>query len=546
MATQQAGNGGGAQQQQMQGEVQHDKEGEMNVRAANIVAARGVADTVRTSLGPKGMDKMICSPTNEVVITNDGATILENLHLMHPAAKLMAELGKSQDIEAGDGTTTVVVLAGSLLGQVSSLMAKGVHPTIIAESFMHCCAKAQEILKNIAVPLELSDRESLLKNAVTSLNSKLVSQYSSLLAPIAVDAVLNVIEPKTATNVNLKDIKVVCKVGGTIDDCELVNGIVFSQKVVHNAGGPTRVAAAKIGLVQFCLSAPKTYMDNQVTVSDYSQMDTVIQQERAYILTMVRKIQKTGCNVLLVQKSILRDALSELAMHFLAKLKILVVHDIERDDVEFICKTLGCTPIASIEAFTTDKLGKADLVEEVIVSSDTGGKIVKVTGVSNAGRTVSVLVRGANKLIVDEAERSLHDALCVLRGLVRQRFLCPGGGAPEMQISLGMREWSKTLTGVESYCARAYGEAFEVIPYTLAENAGLNPIQVVTELRNAHISGNKSAGINMRKATHAQGKISNMLEKNVVGPLLVFSTACQLATETVVMLLKIDNLVACR
>ncbi|KAH3746001.1 T-complex protein 1 subunit delta [Pelomyxa schiedti] len=520
-----------------------ERDTERNVREANIVAAKGVADTIRTSLGPKGMDKMISAPNGDTVITNDGATILQQLHLLHPTARMMAELGKAQDIEAGDGTTSVVVLAGSMLGHVSTLMGKNIHPSVIARGFLKGCAKAQEVLRGMAIPIELADRDTLLKSAVTSLNSKLVSQYSSLLAPIAVNAILKVVD-KTATNVNMHDIRITKKVGGTIDDTELVDGLVFSQKIAHNAGGPTRVANAKIGLMQFCLSAPKTNMDNKVSVADYTQMDAIIAQERVYILNLCKRIAKTGCNVLLVQKSILRDALSDLALHYLAKYHILVVHDIERDDIEFICKTVGCQPIASIEGFSPEKLGRAELVEEVAISEDS--KIVKVTGVAPTVKTVSILVRGANRLIVDEAERSLHDALCVVRSLVRVKFLCPGGGAPEMEVSLQLREYAKTLTGVESYCVRAFGEAFEVIPYTLAENAGLNPVQVVTELRNAHISGNKNAGINMRKATHTQGKISDMLEKKVVGPLLVFSSATQLATETVVMILKIDGILNSR
>eukprot|EP01107_Rhizomastix_libera_P018122 TRINITY_DN907_c0_g1_i1.p1 TRINITY_DN907_c0_g1~~TRINITY_DN907_c0_g1_i1.p1 ORF type:complete len:546 (+),score=149.41 TRINITY_DN907_c0_g1_i1:27-1664(+) len=526
------------------GEMKEDKEQEKNTRDSNILAAKAVSDTCRTSLGPKGMDKMIVEGNGEVVITNDGATILEQLHLVHPAARMMADLGKAQDIEAGDGTTSVVVLAGSLLAQCAKLLARGVHPSLISESFQSAAYKAQEILKSISMPVDLADRESLLRAANTSLNSKLVSQYSPLLSPIAVDAVLRVIDPKTATNVNLKDIRVVRKVGGTIDDTELVDGLVFTQHASHAAGGPTRVKDAKVGLIQFCLSAPKTNMDNQVVISDYTQMDRVLREEREYILKMCKQIQKSGCNVLLIQKSILRDAVSDLSLHFLAKLKIMVVRDIERDEVEFICRTIGCKPIASIESFTADRLGTAGLVEELPTSEE--GKVIKVTGVPNPGKTVSILVRGANHLIVDEAERSLHDALCVIRSLVKTRFMCPGGGAPETEICLKLREWSKTLEGVSSHCVRAFGEAFEVIPYTLAENAGLNPIEVVTELRTAHQLGQKHAGINVRKATHALGKISNMVDKKVISPLLVHSSMIQLATETVIMLLKIDGIVQSR
>ena len=372
----------------------------------------------------------------------------------------------------------------------------------------------------------------------------MVSQNSALLAPIAVDAVGRVIDAKTATNVDLNDIKVVKKVGGTIDDTELVDGIVFDQGASHSAGGPTRVANAKIGLIQFCLSAPKTNMDNQVVISDYTQMDRVLREERQYIVNMCKKIQKSGCNVLLIQKSILRDAVNDLSLHFLAKLKIMVVRDIERNDVEFICRTLGCQPIASIESFTPERLGSAELVEEI--STSEAGKIIKVTGVPNPGKTVSVLVRGANALLVDEAERSLHDALCVVRSLVKKRFLMAGGGAAETELSLHLREWAQTLSGTESLCVKAFAEAFEIIPYTLAENAGLDPISVVTELRAAHMEGKKTYGIDVRKGTHAQGKIADMVAINIISPLLVHTSMIQLATETVAMIMKIDGIVQTR
>jgi len=514
-----------------------EKEKEKDVRTSNIVAARAVADAIRTSLGPKGMDKMIVSPNGEVLISNDGATILQSLELKHPAAKMLAELAKAQDIEAGDGTTSVCVIAGALLSAVAQLMSKGIHASIISESFNLALNKSLEVLTNMSIPVSLSDRASLVKSATTSLNSKVVSQYTNL-ASIAVDAVLSVINPQTAINVNLKDIKVIKKLGGTIDDTELVHGLVFDQNVSHTAGGPTRIQNAKIGLIQFCLSAPKTYMDNNIVVSDYTKMDKVIKEEPKLILEMCRKIQKSGCNVLLVQKSILRDAVNELSLHYLAKLKILVVRDIERDDIEFICNTVGCQPVANIDSFTADKLGKADLVEEVSTSD---GKIVKITGIPNPGKTVTVLCRGSNKLVLDEAQRSLHDALCVIRSLVKKKFLIAGGGAPEIEVSQQVTNFSKTLSGVQSYCVRAFAEALEIIPYTLAENSGLSPINIVTELRNRHAQGETNAGINVRK-----GAITNILQENVVQPLLVSVSALTLATETVMTLLKIDDICTSR
>uniref|UniRef100_A0A452V597 T-complex protein 1 subunit delta n=1 Tax=Ursus maritimus TaxID=29073 RepID=A0A452V597_URSMA len=457
------------------------------------------------------MDKMIQDGKGDVTITNDGATILKQMQVLHPAARMLVELSKAQDIEAGDGTTSVVIIAGSLLDSCTKLLQKGIHPTIISESFQKALEKGIEILTDMSRPVELSDRETLLNSATTSLNSKVVSQYSSLLSPMSVNAVMKVIDPATATSVDLRDIKIVKKLGGTIDDCELVEGLVLTQKVANS--GITRVEKAKIGLIQFCLSAPKTDMDNQIVVSDYVQMDRVLREERAYILNLVKQIKKTGCNVLLIQKSILRprsyisnkwnalflkrDALSDLALHFLNKMKIMVVKDIEREDIEFICKITGCT---------------------------------------SPGKTVTIVVRGSNKLVIEEAERSIHDALCVIRCLVKKRALIAGGGAPEIELALRLTEYSRTLSGMESYCVRAFADAMEVIPSTLAENAGLNPISTVTELRNRHAQGEKTTGINVRK-----GGISNILEELVVQPLLVSVSALTLATETVRSILKIDD-----
>jgi T-complex protein 1 subunit delta len=528
--------------------------------------AQGVADCVRTSLGPRGMDKMITAPNGEVTITNDGATILQKLKVQHPAAKMFVELSKSQDVEAGDGTTSVVVLAGALAGAAELLLDKGIHPAVISSAFLKAERRAQQILLDMSLPIERLDEEHLLGAASTSLNSKVVNQYSQTLAPIAVKAVLKVIDPVAATNVDLRDIRVVQKLGGTVEDTELVEGLVFTHKTKQAPGAPHLVKDAKIALLQFCLSAPKTNIENNVVVSDYTQMDRLLKEERRIILDLCKAIQKTGANVLLLQKSILRDATSELALHFLAKLKIMVVADIERGDIELICKSIGCQPIASVEGLAASKLGRADLVEEEATS---GGAIVRITGTGFAkseaaaaavtaaaavaaggaaaplsaprATSVCVLVRGSNPLVVAEAERSLHDALCVVRSLVKCRRLTPGGGAPEIEMALRLSEWARTLAGLDAYCIRAFAEALELVPYTLAENSGLNPIEIVTALRAKHAAGGKHAGINVRLGT-----IVDSIEGGVVQPLLVNSSALNLAVETIVQLLKIDDLVGCR
>jgi len=342
----------------------------------------------------------------------------------------------------------------------------------------------------------------------------------------------------TAGSVDLNDLKIIRKLGGTIEDTELVHGVVFDKHFAHTAAGPDRVEKAKIGLIQFCLSPPKTDLDNQVVVTDYTQMDRVLKEERNYILNLCKAIKKSGCNVLLIQKSILRDAVNDLALHFLAKLNIAVVKDIERDEVEFICKSIGCRPIAHIGNFTPEMLGSAALVEEV----DAGeGKVIKITGAEKKGKTVSIIVRGSSKLVLAETERSIHDALCVIRCLVKKRAVIAGGGAPEIEVALRLADYSQTLSGAEAYCVRAFAEALEVVPFTLAENAGLNPISTVTDLRARHQQGEKTAGINVRK-----GAITNILEENLVQPLLVSTSAIILASETVRSIMKIDDIISVR
>jgi T-complex protein 1 subunit delta len=486
------------------------------------------------------MDKMIQKGDGEVLITNDGATILSQLQVFHPTAQMLVQLSRSQDIEAGDGTTGICVIAGSLLQACSELLSKGIHPTMIAEAFKQAAAKAEEVLQGVARPVDLLDRQSVLDAVDTCLSSKVVHQNADVLSPISVDAVLGVIDPATATNVDLNDIRIVKQVGGTIDDTELVNGLVLEKGAKHTAGGPTKVENAKVALIQFCLSAPKTDMENNIVVSDYAAMDRLLKEERNYIADLCKKVKKAGINVLLIQKSILRDAYNDLSLHFLAKLGIMVVTDIERNDVDFISRTLNLQPVAHVDHFSPEKLGTASLVEEVSIAGSSS-RVVKITGIVNMGRTMTILMRGTNKLVLDEADRSVHDALCVVRSLVKKRFMIAGGGAPEAECALRLTQWSKTLTGVRAYCVRAFAEALEIIPYTLAENAGLNPIRLVTELRNQHSNGSFASGVNVKKSV-----ISDMWSEHVVQPLLVNLSEISLATECVGMILKIDDLIPVR
>ncbi|KAG7665406.1 CCT4 [[Candida] subhashii] len=512
-----------------------DKDKPQEVRRANILAARAVSDAIRTSLGPKGMDKMIRTKTGEIIISNDGATILQHMAVLHPAARMLVDVSHAQDVEAGDGTTSVAILTGAFLGAAERLLNKGIHPTLIAESFQRAAKRATEILLDMSYKVRLDDREQLIRAASTSLSSKIVSQHSGLLAPLSVDSVLKVMNEQE-TNVDLNDIRLIKKVGGTIEDTQLVNGVVLTQNVVKNAGGPIRIEKAKIGLIQFQLSPPKPDMENNVVVNDYRQMDKILKEERAYLLNICKKIKKAKCNVLLIQKSILRDAVNELALHFLSKLNIMVIKDIERDEVEFLSKAIGCKPIADIENFSEDRLGSADLIEEI---ESSGSKIVEVTGITskNVKPTVSVIVRGANNLVLDEAERSIHDALCVIRCLVKESALIAGGGAPEIEVSRTLMKEANKLSGVEQFVYQEFAQALEVIPTTLAENAGLNPINVVTDLRNRHENGEKDAGISVRRSG-----ASNIFEEHVLQPVLVNTSAITLASECVKSILRIDDI----
>jgi T-complex protein 1 subunit delta len=365
-----------------------------------------------------------------------------------------------------------VVIAGAFLKACEILLEKGLHANLISEGnssihvgFQKALDFSLGVVKNISIPIDITDKKTLTECVETSLSSKIVSAYAQL-APLAVEAVMRVIDPKTAINVDLRDIKIVKKLGGTIDDTELVEGLVFDKvRPSHLSGGITKVNNAKIALVQFQIATPKTDIENSVVVKDYQAMDRIMKEERKIIAEMVKKIAATGVNVLLIQKSILKDATNDLSLHFLAKKGIMVVQDVERDDVEFISKTIGAVPIAHIDNMTPDKFGHADLCEESRLADDS--KIFKITGVKN-NKTVTVLLRGSNGLVLDEAERSLHDALCVIRSLIKCKALIAGGGAPEIEIARQVDEYARTLKGGESVVLHAFAEALEIIPYTLA------------------------------------------------------------------------------
>lgn len=525
-----------------------DKEKPQEVRRSNILAARAVSDAIRTLLGPKGMDKMIKTRQGEIIISNDGATILKHMAVLHPAARMLVDVAAAQDVEAGDGTTLVAIITGSLLGAADRLLNKGIHPTLIAELFQRAAARLAQVLTEMLHKITLDDREALVRAALTLLSLKIVLQHLLLLLPLAVESVLKVAtvgensasDKVMRANVDLNDIRLIKKVGGTIDETELVDGVVLTQTVVKSAGGPVRVDKARIALVQFQISPPKPDMENNVVVNDYRQMDKILKEERAYLLNICKRIKKLKCNVLLIQKLILRDAVNDLALHFLSKLNIMVIKDIERDEMEFLSKATGCRPIADIEGFGEDRLGFADCVEEVELA---GSRIVKILGVTlkNLRPTVLIVCRGANQLVLDETERLLHDALCVIRCLVKERALIAGGGAPEIEVLRVLMKELTALQGVEQFVYQEFAQALEVIPTTLAENAGLNPINVVTDLRQRHEMGEKNAGVSVRRLG-----ASNTFDEHVLQPVLVSKSAISLASECVKLILRIDDIAILR
>ena len=504
-------------------------EKQADVRVSNIQAAKGIFDLIRTSLGPRGLDKMVTTPKGDVLITNDGATIMKQLEARHPAARMLIELSQSQDIEAGDGTTTVVVLAGRLLANCLDLFKLGIHPTAISEAYQVACDEAVKVVMSIARPVDLKNREELINICKTTLSSKIISHHSDHLAPLILDSVLRVSD---SDNVDLSRIHVIKRLGGTVDESRLTTGLAFARRPTE---GPGFCEKVKIGIARFCLSPPKTDMEANLIVHDSDAIDRLLEQERKLTAKMCKKIASSGCNVLLLQKSIMREAVSDMALHFLKKLKITVIDDIEREEIDFIATTTGATPVATIDEFTSDKLGSM-------------GELTVVDGVTYISRnqyeeksvkTCTIILRGANKLILDEAVRSVHEGLCAIRCLIKKGFIIPGGAAVETEIARCLYERSHSQTGVGQYCMRAFADAFEIIPLTLAENAGLSPITTLTELRRVHKKGGTTYGLDINRG----GEISEMFAINVIQPALVTISAITLATETTRMLLKIDEIV---
>lgn len=497
---------------------------------ANIMAAHIVAEVVKSALGPKGMDKMLVDSFGDVTITSDGRTILDEMDIQHPAAKMMVEVAKTQDNEVGDGTTTAVIITGELLKKAEDLVDKNVHPTVIIDGYRKAADRALEVLEKISIPTKPTDRKAIEKIAMTSMASKLVAGNKEYLAKIAASGVLSVAEKvKNQFKVDIDDIKVEKKPGEALTDTKLINGIVLDKETVHS-GMPKRVEKAKIALLDSALEIEKTEFDAKISIESPEQMDTFIKQEEKMLKDMVDKVTAKGANVIICQKGI-----DDLAQHFLARKKILAVRRVKKSDMEKLSKSTGGKIVTNLDDLTKTDLGYAEIVEERKIGDD---KMIFIEGCKNP-RAVTILIRGGTERIVDEAERSLHDALCVSRDVVEEPKIVAGGGAPELEVAKALKEFADTLPGREQLAVISFAEALEAVPTTLAENAGLDPIDIISELRARHEKGEIWAGIEAH-----EGKVKDMNKANVFEPLAVKKQIIKSATEAASMILKIDDIIA--
>ena len=496
----------------------------------NITAAKLIAEVVASSLGPRGMDKMLVDSLGDVTITNDGATILKEIDVQHPAAKMMVEISKATDNEVGDGTTSVVVLAGALIEKAEELISKDVHPTIIVDGYRKSAIKAIEILSNLAQKIDGGDKSQLVRVARTSMQTKLVSKESNELAEIVVNAALQVSEKfDSKYKVDIEDVKVEKKAGGSLRDTKLIKGIVLDKEVVHG-GMPKRVEKAKIALINSALEIEKTEFDAKINISSPDQMKMFLEEENKMLMTMVDKITKSGANVVICQKGI-----DDIAQHYMAKANILSVRRVKESDMTKLSRATGARIVSNLDDLSSKDLGLADLVEERKVETD---KWVFVEGCRHP-KSVTILIRGGSQRVVDEAERSIHDALMVTKDVLERPAIVAGGGSPESYTAGKLREWSNSLSGREQLAAEKFAESLEVIPLRLAENAGMDPIDTLTELRSKQLKGSKWSGIDVRN-----GKVTDMSKLDIVEPLSVKEQIIKSATEVASMILRIDDVIA--
>ena len=497
----------------------------------NITAARAIADAVRSTLGPRGMDKMLVDSMGDVVITNDGVTILKEIDVEHPAAKMLVEVAKTQDEECGDGTTTAVIIAGELLKKAESLIEQNIHPTVISGGYRAAAAKAREILDDVAIKVDPSDRETLMDIARTAMISKSVSASRSLLADVAVKAVSAVAEKRDDGTWYVDDdnIQIVKKQGGSTDDTQMIAGIIVDKEAVHPAM-PKHVEKAKIALVDTALEVKKTEIDAKIEITDPSQMRAFLDEEESMLKKMVEIVKKSGATVLFCQKGI-----DDLAQHYLSKEKIYAVRRVKKSDMEKLAKATGANLVTKLDDLKAEDLGVANLVEEKKIADD---RMTFVTGCKNP-KAVSILIRGGTEHVVDEIDRSLNDAISVVSVTFEDGKLVTGGGSTAAELALKLRDYAASVGGREQIAIDAFASAMEVVPTALSENAGLDPIDVLIELRQAHKSGKKFAGINV-----FSGKVVDMRKEKVLEPIRVGRQAIISATDAAVMILRIDDVIA--
>lgn len=498
-----------------------------DAQRSNIMAAKAVAGAVRTTLGPKGMDKMLVDTMGDVVITNDGVTILKEMDIEHPAAKMMVEIAKTQDQEVGDGTTTAVVLAGELLKQAEGLLEQEIHPTVIAAGYRAAADKSMEILKTLAISVSAKDEDLLRKIAITAMTGKGSQSARDELAVMAVEAVQAVVDEDGS--VDTDNITVEKKVGGGITDSMLVSGVVIDKDRLH-PNMPKKVTGARIALLNVAVEIEKTEVDAKIQITSPDQLQAFLDQEETMLRDMVDRIAASGANVLFVQKGI-----DDLAQHFLAKAGIYTVRRVKKSDMEKLARATGGRIITSIHELSKDDLGKAGLVEERKVSDE---KMTFVEECDNP-KSVSIILRGGTEHVVDELDRAMEDALRVVGVAVEDKLLVPGGGAPEVELALRLRAYASTVGGREQLAIESFADAMEIIPKTLAENAGLDQIDSLVALRSKHEQGMKGAGLDMDT-----GKAVDMLKLGVVEPLRVKTQAINSAAEAAVMILRIDDVIA--
>jgi len=496
----------------------------------NIAAAKLVADLVKSSLGPRGLDKMLVDSLGDVTITNDGATILKEIDVQHPAAKMIVEISKTVDNEVGDGTTSSVVFGGTLLAKAQDLLKKDVHASIIVDGFQAAGEKTLEIYSELSKKIKPDDRESLLKIAVTSMQSKLISEDSGILSKVVVDAVLSIATKKGDDYfVDLENIKVEKKTGGSIQDTEIIKGIVLDKEIVHS-GMPTKIEKAKIALINSALEIEKTEMSAEIRITDPTQMQMFLEEENRMLKTMVDKLHDIGTNVLICQKGI-----DDIAQHYLAKHGIMAVRRVKESDMIKLAKATGGRVISNLDDLTEQDLGAADLAQQKKVESD---KWVFIEGCKHP-QSVTMLIRGGSQRVIDEVDRSIHDSLMVVKDVIEKPEIVAGGGAPEAFAAARLKEWADNFDGREQLAIKKYAEALEIIPLTIAENAGMDPIDTMATLRAKQNQGQKWTGIDARNT-----KIADMLSIDVVEPIAVKEQIIKSATEAACMILRIDDVIA--